>query len=77
MTRTASASQIHRRQGRDVELFVDANLCSFRVRQEKLYAVIYHPEATHALTSTSSTVLNLMLVLSHPVQYQAATIGYV
>jgi hypothetical protein len=64
MTRTANASQIHRREGDVVELFVDANLCSFRVRQEKLYAVIYHPEATHAPRSTSSTVLNLMLASS-------------
>ena len=43
-TRRASpdAIQIHRRRDGVCELLVNANLLSFRVRQESLYAVIYH-----------------------------------
>src|ERR1700758_4266455 len=42
MRTTADASQTHRRRDGGCELFVDANLFSFRVRQELLYGVIYH-----------------------------------
>ena len=42
MTTAASTNQGHRRRGGVCELFVDANLLSFRVRQEYQYAVIYH-----------------------------------
>jgi len=40
----AAAYQNHRRRDGVSELFANANDLTFRLRQESLYAVIYHPE---------------------------------
>jgi hypothetical protein len=54
---TAEANHIHRRRDGVFELLICANQFSFRVRQELLYAVIYHPEGRAAYESLSGAVL--------------------